>query len=103
MDDSALRARLTFLEELVRELYRQDIVTDEMLGTVAERLAAKATNHGPTEAGVLEDAAHMANMVPFEASETVETESDRRAAFQRRQMRERTAMISGPDGGNPDT
>lgn len=97
MDDSALRARLTFLEELVRELYRQDIVTDEMLDTVAERVAAKATNHGPTEAGVLEDAAHMARMIPFEASETIETESDRHAAFQRKQMRERTAMLSKPD------
>lgn len=103
MDDSALRARLAFLEEVIRELYRQDILNDEMLGTVAERLAAKATNHGSTEADILDDAAHMANMVAFEAAETIETASDRRAEFLRRQMRERTAMLSSPDGGNPDT
>ena len=101
MDEDDLRARLTFLEEMFRALYRQGIVTDDMLTSVAERLSATATNHGPSEAGVLEHAALMASMLSIEARAKVTTASERRAEFQRAQMRERTAMLS--DGGNQST
>lgn len=88
MDDEPLRIRLAVLEEIVRELIRSGVLTDEMIEAVANRLEAD-----DTEAG--EIAAHQARMLPIEAA--MPTQSEWEAAQRRKRMR----VIS--DGGNPAT
>lgn len=95
VDETATRARLLLLEEMMRELYRRDIVTDDILDEVASRLSASADRVGGTEAEIAEHAAHMATMLPIEAA--APSQSDWEAERRRARMR----IV--PDGGNSRT
>lgn len=103
MDDAAddFRSRLLMLEEVVRALYRSGALTDDMLSDVDLRLSIEADEAGGEKtAEAYAVAAQMARMLPIEASQSATAASDMRADFRRQQMRERTALINQPDGGN---
>jgi hypothetical protein len=93
VDETALRARLEFLEEMFRELYRRDVVTDEMLRAVADRFGSQADRASPSGAEVANHCAHMAVMLPIEAQAPTQSE------WTAEQRRTRMRLIS--DGGNP--
>jgi DUF1680 family protein len=82
VDDDTLRARLEFLEEMVRELYRRGVITDDMVAAVAERFGSRADRANFGDAAVADHCAHMAVMLPIEASTPTQSEweAERRRA-----------------------
>lgn len=82
VDDDTLRARLEFLEEMVRELFRREVITDDMVAAVAERFGSRADRANFGDAAIADHCAHMAAMLPIEANAPTESEweAERRRA-----------------------
>jgi hypothetical protein len=83
---------LELFRELIHELVRADIISDDMIDSVRERFDAQARIHEGTETGEkFEQLAHMATVLPFEAA------APSPAEFHAEQRRARMRVVS--DGG----
>lgn len=93
--------KLAFFEALFEELYRSGVITDDMISAVAERAGSLERWHaGASEEDLHGGVAIAAAMLPMRAH--AELPSDRRAAYERRQMIERTALLARDGGKRAD-
>lgn len=92
--------KLAFFEAMFEEMYRSGIITDDTIAEVAKRAGSLERWHeGSPDADLHGGVAIAAAMLPMRATSALP--SEHRARFERKQTRERTAMLARDGGKSP--